>query len=220
MSAAGAGADAEGGALPGGARLLTGDPGEHLDAFLRLAASASAAHDRFAFRDSDGALRFYEELYRRGGADFAPPAGRLLLVDGRPAGLVALTDPASLMRARLRGGLMFARSEQLRADPALGERLKLAAGTFVRPRPTDGYLSRLAVAPTMGGRGLGRLLLDAALDATRALGLTRCVLEVADDNARAIALYRAHGFEEIGAQSTADPESGATLGYLHLARAV
>ncbi len=206
-------------AAPDG-EFLEGGLGVHEAALLRLAALASAAHDRFAFRDGAAAARFYDELYRRGGADFAPPAGRLLLVNGRPAGMFALVPPAALQRSRLVGAMMLVRSAQLRHDPALVERLKLAAGTFVRPRITDGYLSRLAVDPVMAGRGLGRRLLDGALAATRDLGLARCVLEVDDTNDRAIALYRAAGFADIGAQRTSDPEAGASLGYLHMAQAV
>jgi ribosomal protein S18 acetylase RimI-like enzyme len=201
--------------------LLTGaSVDEHLDAFLRLAASASAAHDQFTFRDPAVALRFYEELYRHRGADFAPPAGRLLLLDGRPAGMFAIIDPPALLRARLRGGLLYARSAELRADPAAGERLRRAASALVRPQPTDAYLSRLAVAPELAGRGVGQRLLDAALDATRQLGLARCVLEVADDNTRAIALYQRAGFTEIGRASTTDPDGDATLGYVHMAYSV
>jgi ribosomal protein S18 acetylase RimI-like enzyme len=208
------------GTAPSATALLTGDLGEHRDAFIRLAASASAAHDRFTFRDPAAALHFYDELVARGGADFAPPAGRLLLHDGQPAGMFAVIEPVALQRARLRGGLVFARSAQLRADPALGERLKRATTTFVRPQSTDGYLSRLAVAPEMAGRGLGRWLLDLALAATRELGLARCVLEVADDNTRAAALYRSAGFTEIGRASTTDLDSDATLGYVHMAYTV
>jgi len=200
-------------------QFLDGDLGEHEAAFLQLAALASAAHDRFAFRDEVSAVRFYEELYRRGGADFAPPAGRLLLVGGRPAGMFALVPPAALQRSRLVGAMMLARSEHLRGDPALVERLKLAASTLVRPTSADAYLSRLAVDPAMTGRGIGHRLLETAMGATRELGLLRCVLEVADDNERAVALYRTAGFEEIGSQSTRDPETGASLGYLHMARA-
>jgi ribosomal protein S18 acetylase RimI-like enzyme len=203
-----------------GQREFVTELGDHVAEFLRLAALASAAHDEFAFRSPDAALRFYEELYRRGGADFAPPAGRLLLVDGRAAGMFALVPQATLKRSRLIGGLMFARSEQLRDDAALGDRLRRAAGTFVHPQSSDGYLSRLAVHPSLAGRGLGRYLLDHAIVATRELGLHRCVLEVADVNARALALYTAAGFERIGHESTTDPATGATLGYVHMARAV
>jgi ribosomal protein S18 acetylase RimI-like enzyme len=134
--------------------------------------------------------------------------------------MFALVPPALLQRKRLIGAMMLARSELLRNDPALAERLKLAAGTFVRPGSSDGYLSRLAVDPAMAGRGLGRRLVEGALAATRDHGLTRCVLEVADTNERAIALYRAFGFATIGAGSVVDPATGATLGAHHRARDV
>lgn len=202
------------------ARFIVGDIGEHVDAFLRLAMLASAAHDEFAFHDPTAALEFYRELYRRGGADFAPSAGRLLLADDRPAGIVAVVAPTALKRSHLIGGLMFARSEQLRGDAELRERLRLLSSTFVRPLATDGYLSRLAVDPAMTGRGLGRRLLTEALVTTRELGLERCVLDVADTNARAVALYEQNGFHQIGEGGTTDPRTGASVRYLHMARRV
>lgn len=91
-------------AAPSDVCFVEGDLGEHVDAFLRLAALASAAHDQFAFRDVAAARRFYEELCHCGGADFAPPAGRLMLVNGRPAGMFAVVAPAALKRSRLLGG--------------------------------------------------------------------------------------------------------------------
>jgi ribosomal protein S18 acetylase RimI-like enzyme len=213
------GAGGRGAALPSDAELVT-ELGAHLGNFLQLAALASAAHDEFAFGDSSAALRFYEQLHRGGGADFAPPAGRLLLVGGRPAGMFALVPPDLLKRRRLVGGLVAARAARAHPDPALTERLRRAAGVLARPGSGDGYLSRLAIHPAMSGRGLGRLLLHEALAAARSLGLARCVLEVADTNDRAIALYRSAGFEQIDRASTTDPESGARLGFLHLARAL
>lgn len=202
------------------AALRETDAGEHLAALLQLAGSATSAHDVFVFPDSAGATRFYDELYQRGGADFAPPTGRLFLVDGQPAAMFALVPPAVRKRGRLVGALMLARSSQLRDDPGLGRRLQLAASTFAQLRETDAYLSRLAVAPSVAGRGVGRTLLERALQDTRQLGLTRCVLEVADTNERAITLYRNAGFDVIGAGAASDPESGGRLGYLHMAYTV
>lgn len=204
----------------GWGELHEADAEEHLDALFDLAASASAAHDRFAFRDEAGAARFYRELYARGGADFAPPTGHLFTAHGRPAALFALVPPAVRKRGRLIGALMLARSPQLRDDPALAGRLKLAAGAFVAAGETDGYLSRLAVAPGEAGRGGGRMLLGRAVEETRRLGLTRCVLEVADTNERAMALYHGFGFDVLGSASVTDPESGARLGYVHMGRVV
>ena len=207
-------------AMPPSARFVSPELGAHVEVFLQLARLASAAHDQFAFRASADADDFYAELYRKGAADFAPPAGRLLLVDDEPAGMYALVEPELLRRRRLMGGVVIARAQRSRPDPALAERLRRASMTLAKPLPTDGYLSRLAVHPTMAGRGIGRALLAEVLAATRAAGLERCVLEVADGNERASALYRASGFVDIGEASTTDPETGQRLGYLHMASLV
>jgi len=201
-------------------RELTGELGPHVDDFLRLARLASAAFDDFAFRGGDLARRYYAELHRRGGAEFAPPAGRLLLVDGRPAGMFAVVPPDLLKRRRLIGAMMLVRWEELRAEPALVERIRAGAGTMLRPQATDAYLSRIAVDPAVAGRGVGRWLLARALAAGRELGLERCVLDVAASNARAIALYEAAGFERIGEGEAVDADTGARLRHLHLARAL
>lgn len=75
--------------------------------------------------------------------------------------------------------------------------------------PIDGYaigtltldqleVLSIAVHPRARRRGAGRELLAALLDVARVRGATRAVLEVRFDNAAAIALYRGHGFEEVG----------------------
>jgi ribosomal protein S18 acetylase RimI-like enzyme len=52
----------------------------------------------------------------------------------------------------------------------------------------------IAVLPAWRGRGLGRLLLDAAAGLGRDLGCCRLTLEVREDNRRARDLYAAAGF--------------------------
>lgn len=56
----------------------------------------------------------------------------------------------------------------------------------------------LAVRPAARQRGLGRLLVEAALKATADQGAVRLFLEVAEDNPAAIALYDRTGFTQIG----------------------
>jgi ribosomal protein S18 acetylase RimI-like enzyme len=56
------------------------------------------------------------------------------------------------------------------------------------------YLSKIAVSERLRGRGVGRRLLTAYLDAGRRAGFRRFRLDVAADNTAAIALYRATGF--------------------------
>ena len=62
----------------------------------------------------------------------------------------------------------------------------------------EGEIANLAVAPSGWGGGIGRLLLDAALNAAVARGAAAVYLEVRDSNDRARRLYRSGGFEEIG----------------------
>jgi len=61
------------------------------------------------------------------------------------------------------------------------------------------YLSLLAVDPRVQGRGLGRSLLRAAVEAAGRAGYSRCLLHALDDNAPALRLYRSAGFRPVGA---------------------
>lgn len=56
----------------------------------------------------------------------------------------------------------------------------------------------LAIREGHRGQGLGRALLDTAVDWGRAVGLAKLTLGVFPGNARAVALYRAAGFVEEG----------------------
>lgn len=56
----------------------------------------------------------------------------------------------------------------------------------------------LAVAPDRRGRGIGRALLEAALERAGTLGARTAFLEVAEGNEAALALYRAAGFHPRG----------------------
>jgi ribosomal-protein-alanine N-acetyltransferase len=62
----------------------------------------------------------------------------------------------------------------------------------------EAELANLAVSPAARRRGLGGVLLDAALDEARARGSTVVYLEVRDSNAAARALYLSRGFVEVG----------------------
>ncbi len=59
------------------------------------------------------------------------------------------------------------------------------------------HLMNLAVVPSARGRGLGRALLEDFLGAARSERVADAWLEVAVDNVAALALYRAHGFEDV-----------------------
>jgi [ribosomal protein S18]-alanine N-acetyltransferase len=62
----------------------------------------------------------------------------------------------------------------------------------------EGEIANLAVAPEAWGGGIGRALLDAALDEAASRNVESVYLEVRDSNARARRLYQSRGFEEVG----------------------
>jgi len=58
----------------------------------------------------------------------------------------------------------------------------------------DAYLEELYVVPKRRGRGLGRALLEAAMDYARARGADRIDLNTSEDDVAARALYERTGF--------------------------
>ena len=64
--------------------------------------------------------------------------------------------------------------------------------------PPEGEIYRIAVREEKRQRGIGYRLLSFALKTERGRGLETVFLEVRSRNAAARALYRAHGFSEIG----------------------
>ena len=66
--------------------------------------------------------------------------------------------------------------------------------------PSHAHRGKLGMGllPAHRGRGIGRMLMDAALKAAWASGLTRVELAVHADNEPAIALYKRVGFEHEG----------------------
>jgi ribosomal protein S18 acetylase RimI-like enzyme len=56
------------------------------------------------------------------------------------------------------------------------------------------YLEELYVAPALRGRGMGRALLEAAMDVAREAGADRIDLNTAETDATARALYESAGF--------------------------
>jgi len=75
----------------------------------------------------------------------------------------------------------------------------------------EGSIHRIVVAGEQRRRGLGRMLLRAALSAARDAGAARCHLEVRESNTAALALYENTGFSLQGRRKgyyTRPAESG------------
>ena len=62
----------------------------------------------------------------------------------------------------------------------------------------DQGLQRLYVEAALQGRGLGRRLMESALEHPRLAEATRIFLQVWDKNQRAVGLYESFGFEKVG----------------------
>ncbi|MBO2674085.1 ribosomal protein S18-alanine N-acetyltransferase [Shewanella algae] len=65
----------------------------------------------------------------------------------------------------------------------------------------EATLMNICIAPAAQGRGLGRQLLQAAIELLKETGVERLLLEVRVGNAAAIALYRRLGFIETGSRA-------------------
>jgi ribosomal-protein-alanine N-acetyltransferase len=62
----------------------------------------------------------------------------------------------------------------------------------------EGEIANVAVAPSARGRGIGGLLLDAAIAAAALHGAEALYLDVRESNTRARAMYDSRGFVEVG----------------------
>ncbi|MBK9216032.1 MAG: ribosomal protein S18-alanine N-acetyltransferase [Chloracidobacterium sp.] len=83
---------------------------------------------------------------------------------------------------------------------------------------TDAEIYNIAVIRPLQGRGLGQLLLDSFLDASRQRSATNVWLEVRESNAAAIRFYQRNGFERMQTRNNfySEPRENALLMRLSL----
>jgi ribosomal-protein-alanine N-acetyltransferase len=89
-------------------------------------------------------------------------------------------------------------------------RHRIAGFALLRLAADEAELVTIAVDRKWRGKGIGRALLAAAFADLMLSPAQKIFLEVADDNAAAIALYRAHGFAEVGRRSGYYPRPDGT----------
>jgi len=96
---------------------------------------------------------------------------------------------------------------------AAEEKGNLAGFLVASVTPPDAELETIAVAAEAQRRGLGAMLLGALLEELRREDVSELFLEVRASNQAARALYRGHGFTQIGRRANyyADPEEDAVL---------
>lgn len=88
--------------------------------------------------------------------------------------------------------------ERTPAYVACDGRRRIAGFAMLRLAADEAELMTIAVDPKWRGRGVGAALLNAGFADLMMSPATRMFLEVAADNGPALALYRRHGFSEIG----------------------
>lgn len=84
---------------------------------------------------------------------------------------------------------------------ACDARRKIAGFAMLRLAADEAELITIAVEPRWRKKGLGRALLNAAIEDLAMTPSRRLFLEVAADNAAALKLYARHGFKKIGERS-------------------
>ena len=105
--------------------------------------------------------------------------------------VVPLRLDASALRAHLRENDI----ELDRSPVAVAE--EPAAFALLGIRGRDAWIGGMATVPAHRRAGLGRRMLDAAIDSAAEAGCTTVWLEVVDRNAAAAALYHARGFAQV-----------------------
>lgn len=97
---------------------------------------------------------------------------------------------------------------QTPAFVACDARRRIAGFAMLRLVADEAELMTIAVDPKWRGKGVGKALLKAAFEDLMLSPARRLFLEVAADNAPAIALYRGHGFAEVGRRTGYYPRPG------------
>jgi ribosomal protein S18 acetylase RimI-like enzyme len=186
--------------------------------YLALEARASEPWTRFVALRPEEAQQMQALLFDQKAAEFAPPFGRVLLVDGQVAGMVACLSGSDLRRARLRGAVALSRGGFLKQNPDIREAMRLASTTLLQVEDGDFYLSRIAVSAEVQGRGFGDILMGFFDAEAAASSLDRAVLEVSPSNHSARNLYRRHGFQDLRGVRASDQTSGKVIEYLHMSK--
>lgn len=174
-------------------------------------------------RESSGRDRLAVRV-RRAAVDDAAKLAELHAGRAVVAGTLQLPYPTeSSWRARLEdnpstvhGLLAQTTSDEEPADDVVG---MIALMTNDRPRLRHVARLGMAVRDDVQGRGVGGVLLDAAIDLAEGwLQVQRLALDVFADNEVAVALYESRGFAHEGRARAGAFRDGEYVDLLHMAR--
>jgi ribosomal protein S18 acetylase RimI-like enzyme len=173
---------------------------QHLPTLVPWIHEASQPFADWYFGDAATAADILGEWMRRATSEVH--LGRALVaLDAAGGPLGCLVGMNGLALERCRAADFAALCEELGSDPdasAVLEELVTASRALFAPVPhTAFYVSRVAVAPHARGQGLGRCLLEAALERARRARCTQLHLDVSTANQGAIRTYGHVGLEVV-----------------------
>ena len=110
-------------------------------------------------------------------------------------------DPPTLEDMRARRAEVLARGLPWLVLEDAGQVVGYAYCNWFKPRPAYRYSAEdsIYLAPGTAGRGLGRVLLQALVDAARTAGVRKLIAVIGDSaNAGSIGVHRRIGFQDVG----------------------
>lgn len=193
-------------------RIRIGRPEDAAAVAPLIRASGPRFHDHIFAPSGDPAqaLSFIETAWRTPGTPQSARRGRVATIDGAIAGVLLVYDTAATTRLMRALTLAIARTYGEAWEDIL--RRGMEVEELVAGVPDDGsfYVSTLAVKEGHRRRGLGRLLLQRAIDEAERRGRA-ILLHVATHNEPARRLYESAGFRVV--RECRDREVEQRLGF-------
>ena len=188
------------------------------DAYLDLVAASIAPCASFVHDDPTTAREALEAVFDSGYAEFCPPRGAAYVDDaGRTVAISVGMERDEQIRAGMQTAMVLRKAGFADRHPEVMERLRLVAGTLIRPEAGEYYWSQTAVSVTARGGGIGSQLTQAAIDEARRRGCTR-ILGLMVPGSPIASILERHGFVEYERKRVEDPARGRAVEYIHLAR--
>lgn len=139
--------------------------------------------------------RTIQEWARRDSSEFALRNASLLIDGDRCVGGILVLGGAELSRGRLADMQALLRATHDR--DAVLDRVRASRNWFLPVGVDDLYVSKVAVAGSHRGRGLGRRLIHHASERAKDGGYSGVRLDVVATNRAAVGLYEAAGFRTL-----------------------
>jgi ribosomal protein S18 acetylase RimI-like enzyme len=163
---------------------------------------AAQPYARCFYGDDRTAAAVFAATMRRRGSELSLERAAVLIDAHELCGMYFAVPGAELMRSRRQEFVDAMRLVGPGGFAALRCRMDALNGMFPPVADNEFYLSKLAVASGMRGRGLGQALLSHCLQLGCRFGFRQFRLDVSADNLAAVRLYERHGYRVTGQSHT------------------